>query len=183
VAAAIFPAHHVRSAMREDRTNPRDLPIYKKAMEIFHVVSSLVDAAPQVEGDEGEMLKEQSNQMMADAMMIPAKIAAAEGVALYDLRMENASIIRKAARDLVVGLRGLEIYGWNEPRYFNLLRAEVEEFRLLFIDWVAGFDRENYIIDRWGLFNPPGVGPFDKDLDDDDPFDPNTFLGDDDADE
>ena len=25
----------------------------------------------------------------------------------------------------------------------------------------------DYIIDRWGLFNPPGVGPFDKDPDDD----------------
>lgn len=31
-------------------------------------------------------------------------------------------------------------------------------------------DGEAYIIDRWGLFNPPGVGPFDKDPDDDIPF-------------
>jgi hypothetical protein len=33
-----------------------------------------------------------------------------------------------------------------------------------------GFDKWDYIIDRWGLFNPPGVGPFDKDPDDDIPF-------------
>jgi hypothetical protein len=41
------------------------------------------------------------------------------------------------------------------------------KYRLLFIDWVAGFDKWNYVIDRWGLFNPPGVGPFDKDPDED----------------
>ncbi|MDP3643540.1 MAG: hypothetical protein Q8S54_10170 [Bacteroidota bacterium] len=31
--------------------------------------------------------------------------------------------------------------------------------------------KKNYFIDRWGLFNPPGVGPFDHDPDDDIPFD------------
>jgi hypothetical protein len=36
---------------------------------------------------------------------------------------------------------------------------------------VASFDKWDYIIDRWGLFNPPGVGPFDKDPDDDIPSD------------
>jgi len=97
--------------------------------------------------------------------------------------MENAAIIRKSAMDLIVGLRGLEMFGFNEPQYFDLLRAEMEEFRLLFIEWVAGFDKDNYIIDRWGLFNPPGVGPHDKDPDDDIPFDPDAlFNGDDDED-
>jgi hypothetical protein len=47
---------------------------------------------------------------------------------------------------------------------------------LLFIPWVAGFDKWNYVIDRWGLFNPPGIGPFDKDPDDDIPF--NGFRDD-----
>ena len=50
------------------------------------------------------------------------------------------------------------------------IRDLIEEYRLLFIEWVAGFDKWDYIIDRWGLFNPPGVGPFDKDPDDDIPF-------------
>lgn len=156
----------------EDDIDPRALPIYKKAMEMLDVMHSLEEAAPKLAGDMGEMLESQLGHMMADAMMIPAKIAGAEGGGLYDLRMENAAIIRKAARDLVVGLRGLEMFGWDDQRYFNILRAETEEFRLLFIDWVAGFDRNDYVIDRWGLFNPPGVGPFDKDPDDDIPFDP-----------
>jgi hypothetical protein len=45
-----------------------------------------------------------------------------------------------------------------------MVRERVEEYRLLFIDWVAGFDKSHYIADSWGLFNPPGVNP-DDDLD------------------
>jgi hypothetical protein len=46
----------------------------------------------------------------------------------------------------------------------------IEEYRLLCIDWVASFGQWDYIIDRWNLFNQPGIGPFDKDPDDDIPF-------------
>jgi hypothetical protein len=57
-----------------------------------------------------------------------------------------------------------------------LLRKEIDEFRLLFIDWVASFDVWNYIKDDWGLFNPPVVNTHDKDPDDDIPFNPDDFL-------
>lgn len=147
----------------DDPDGHERLPIYKKAMAIRELVDNILEAAP----DGNEMLRGQIDQMHADALMIPAKIAGAEGGNLYDLRMENAAIIRKCARDLVVGLRGLEMFGYDEQPWFDLLRKEMEEFRLLFIDWVAGFDRGNYITDRWGLFNPPGIGPHDPDPDED----------------
>lgn len=76
--------------------------------------------------------------------------------------MENAAIIRKCGNDLVVGLRGLEISGYHEPDHFDLLRAEMNEFRKLFIAWVDGFHRSRYFVDDWGLFNPPGVKPGDE---------------------
>lgn len=60
--------------------------------------------------------------------------------------------------------------------YIDLLRTTIDEFRLLFIDWVAGFDKWNYIKDTWGLFNPPGVNAHDKDPDDDIPFNPNEYF-------
>ena len=90
--------------------------------------------------------------------------------------MEASAIVRKAARDLIVHCRGLEIFGFKETQYLDLIRNAVEEYRLLFIDWVNSFDQWDYFIDRWGLFNPPGVGPFDKDPDDDIPFNPQDFL-------
>ena len=110
-------------------------------------------------------------------MTIPAKIA---GVASedtpYDLRMENAAIIRKAARELITDARGLQMHGYKDEEYLDLLWNEVEEFRILFAEWVKSFDQWNYIIDRWGLFNPPGVNYDDQDPDDDLPFNPEDFF-------
>ena len=59
----------------------------------------------------------------------------------------------------------LDMFGFEYVEYYQIVRDLIEEYRLLFIDWVAGFDKWDYIIYRWGLFNPPGVGPFDKDPD------------------
>ena len=78
--------------------------------------------------------------------------------------------------DLMIQNHSLKMYGFKDVQYYQIVRDLIEEYRLLFIDWVAGFDKENYIIDRWGLFNPPGVGPFDKDPDDDIPFNPADYM-------
>lgn len=155
----------------EDDIDPRKLPIYKKGEEIFKVVKKIADLIPQ----EDEHLQSVKEQMLGDAMIICAKIAGAEGGGLYDLKMENAAIIRKAARELMIQNHSLSIFGFKDVAYFQIVRDLIEEFRLLFIDWVASFDQEDYIIDRWGLFNPPGVGPFDKDPDDDIPFNPDDY--------
>lgn len=150
-----------------------NLPIYKKAREIYEVVRQITDLIPD---DEENHLSFVKGQMLGDAMLILAKIAGAEAAGLYDLRMENAAIIRKAARDLKVSKHSLNRFDFDEAEYFDIVRDLIEEFRLLFIEWVAGFDKWNYIIDRWGLFNPPRVGPFDKDPDDDIPFNPDGFF-------
>lgn len=140
--------------------NSRAQALYKKAMEIRELAENILEAAPEG-GKHDRMLKMEIDAMYGDAIAIPAKIAGAEGGGLYDIRMEHAAIIRKAARDLVVGLRGLEMYGYDEQPWFNLLRKEMEEFRLLFADWVRHFDRGYFLVDDWGLFNPPGVEPGD----------------------
>ncbi|GAA3768541.1 hypothetical protein [Flavobacterium ginsengiterrae] len=115
--------------------------------------------------------------MAENAMLIPVKIAGAEGGDFYDLRMENAAIIRKAARELYVQAGSLRFEeGIRDKDYIELLRNTIEEFRLLFVDWVAGFDQWNYIKDSWGLFNPPGVHAHDKDPDEDIPFNIDEFF-------
>ncbi len=148
------------------------LPIFRKGKEIFEVVDQLCQLIP----ENDEMLQHTKAQMYEDAAMLTVKVAGAEAGDLYDLKMENATIIRKAARDLMVQNHSLEAFGFKEVKYFSIVRDLLEEYRLLFIDWVAGFDPWNYIIDRWGLFNPLGVSPFDKDPDDDIPFNPGDFL-------
>jgi hypothetical protein len=108
--------------------------------------------------------------ILFDAAQLTVNVAGAEAAGLYDLKMENAAIIRKAARDLMVQQHSLDMFGFEYVEYYQIVRDLIEEYRLLFIDWVAGFDKWDYLIDRWGLFNPPCIGPFDKDPDDDIPF-------------
>jgi hypothetical protein len=120
--------------------------------------------------EDNEYLMEVKGKMQLDAALLSVKVVGAEADGLYDLKMENAAIIRKAARDLMVQNHSLDAFGFEYVEYYQIVRDLIEEYRLLFIDWVAGFDKWDYIIDRWGLFNPPGIGPFDKDPDDDIPF-------------
>ncbi|MGC4129818.1 MAG: hypothetical protein QM564_09775, partial [Bergeyella sp.] len=94
-----------------------------------------------------------------NAMIIPAKIAGAQHVKLYDIKMENAAIIRKAARELMVSYHGLDMFGFKEIHYYKMVRELIEEFRFLFIEWVKTFNPKHYIVDEWGLFNPPGITP------------------------
>lgn len=151
----------------EDNIDPGSLPIFRKGKEIFDVVSKIADLIP----DDNEPLQHVKDHMIGDAAILTVKVAGASAVDFYDIKMEAAAIIRKAARDLMVTNHSLNAFGFEETEYFQIVRDLIEEYRLLFIDWVADFDETEYIIDRWGLFNPPGVGPFDHDPDDDLPND------------
>jgi hypothetical protein len=151
----------------EDRINPKELAIYKKGKEIFDVVHQISELIP----DDNEHLQHIKQFMLSDAAQLTVKIGGATRVGLYDLKMEAAAIIRKAARDLMVQNHSLEMFGFKEVHYFQIVRDLIEEYRILFIEWVKSFDQWDYVIDRWGLFNPPGIGPFDHDPDEDIPFD------------
>ena len=150
----------------ENTVNPQELAIFKKGEEILELVLKICELIP----EEDKHLQEIKGFIINDAAKLTVKVAGAEMSNLYDLKMEAAAIIRKSARDLMVQNHTLEMFGFKDVDYFNMVRELIEEYRLLFINWVAGFDKWDYIIDCWGLFNPPGVGPFDKDPDDDIPF-------------
>jgi hypothetical protein len=145
----------------DDDLRVRNLPIYKKGKEILDLVEQIADLIP----EDDESLTYIKDFMLEDAYMLTVKVVGAEGGSLYDLRMENATIIRKAARDLMVQNHSLDDFGFEHVEYYSMVRDLIEEYRLLFIDWIAGFDKWDYVIDRWGLFNPPGVGPFDPESD------------------
>ena len=109
--------------------------------------------------DDDVFLEATKGLMMENAYTIPAKIAGAEGVGLYDLKMEHAALIRRAGRELFVQAGSVKLFNDAEGDYAQLLRLAIEEFRLLFVAWVKGFDVRDYIVDDWGLFNPPGIEP------------------------
>lgn len=149
---------------RKSHEEIEKMPLFQKGWQIFELadkIAAMVSSEDEEYADLGEaergLLQHHANQLKGDAMLICPKIAGAEGADLYDLRMENAAIIRKAAREVMTGCTGLKMWGFKHSEYLELLRNEVEEFRVLFAEWVKTFDPWNYIIDRWGLFNPPGV--------------------------
>lgn len=150
----------------EPRSDPKALPLYKKGMEIFEVVRQIGELIP----NDDNPLAHVKQVMLEDAMMLTVKVAGATGANLYDLKMEAATIIRKSAMNLMIQNHSLDMFGFEHVEYYQIVRRLIEEYRLLFIDWVSKFDKWDYVIDRWGLFNPPGVGPFDHDPDDDIPF-------------
>ncbi len=159
-----------------------NLPVFQKAMEIQKLVDHIVKSVENTDIDfeyeiQSEMIQSNITYMRENSLIIPAKIAGASGEqALYDLKMENAAIIRKAARELITDAHGIEMHGYKDTEYLDLLRTEVEAFRILFAEWVKTFDMWNYVIDRWGVFNPPGINYDDKDPDDDIPFDPDNYF-------
>lgn len=157
------------------------MPIYKKAWEIMELGSKLgilisKDDVETADEFEGEMLESYASRIVENSIIIPSKIIEAEDSDIYDIRMENAAFIRKAAREILSSCTGLQLCGYQEGDFIDLLRYEISEFRILFAEWIKTFDEWNYIIDRWGLFNPPGVNYDDHDPTDDISFDPDDFL-------
>lgn len=134
----------------------REMPIYIKAFEIFKLIHSFDSVLAEIDDD---LIQSQRSFLIENGSLIPAKIAGAEGSDLYDIRMENAAIIRKAAREIFVTVGSFRYLGLKEEDYTNLIREKIDEFKILFREWVEGFDPSNYIYDDWGLFNPPGAQP------------------------
>ena len=165
----------------DDLEKYKKLPVYKKADEITDLafkISTFINESidKNLEDAELMMAKTYIDDIVGNAYIITAKVAGAEVAELYDIKMENAAIIRKSAREIKVNCTGLKMFKIEGFDYLDLLREEIELFRIEFAEWVKTFDPWNYIIDRWGLFNPPGVNYNDHDPDDDIPFNPDDFF-------
>lgn len=137
--------------------DPETLPIFIKGQEIYDVVFQITELFPY----NNEDLQYIKAILLNDAAILTSKIVGACNAGLYDVKMESAAIIRKAANDLKIQNHSLEMFGFKEVDYYDIVRRLIEEFRILYIDWVNEFDPWEYLTDPWGLFNPPGVGPND----------------------
>ncbi len=143
------------------RDQLQKMPLFQKAMEIVEIVERIVVLIPK----KNFYLKDVARFMLADATQIPAKIAGAYGDTPYDVKMENATLIRKSAMQIYEQCNSFLKDEFKEIEYLDLLKKEIEEFRILFAEWVKTFDPWNYHLDRWGLFNPPGINYDNKDSD------------------
>lgn len=44
----------------------------------------------------------------------------------YDIKMENATIIRKAARELLMDAQNVQVHGFKDAEYLDILRNKIE---------------------------------------------------------
>ena len=126
----------------------KQLPIFKKAMEIAEITKALTESIDE-EADKFHIRE----QMMANAYVLGAKIAGAEGAGIYRIRMENAVLIKLAACELQAQTSLCKAESLTENDYLKVLRDEIENFRQLFIDWIDNFDPLDNFDDGWGIFN------------------------------
>jgi hypothetical protein len=122
------------------------LPVYQKSQELFDLVDVISDALK-----EDDMKESLSVQMVSNAALIQAKIAGAEGGGLYSLRMQNAVLIKLAVQDMFNAVSFASMVKINEEDYVQLMRDKVEEFRIVFVEWIRGFDKSYDIPDNWAI--------------------------------
>jgi hypothetical protein len=122
------------------------LPVYKKSQEVFDLAEIIADALK-----EDDMKEHLAAQIFSNAAMIQAKIAGAEGGGLYSLRMQNAVLIKLAVQDMFNAISFASMVKINEEDYVQLMRDKVEEFRLVFVEWIRGFDKSYDIPDNWAI--------------------------------
>jgi len=122
------------------------LPVYQKAQELFDLAEVIADSLK-----EDEMKEHLAAQMWTNAALVQAKIAGAEGGGLYSLRMQNAVLIKLAVQDMFNAVSFASMVEINEEDYVDLMRDKVEEFRLVFNEWVRGFDKTYDIPDNWAI--------------------------------
>jgi hypothetical protein len=131
----------------KERNRVEALPIFQKAEEIRELTRRIIDSI-----DNAEIKMIHSNIMLEDSLIIPAKIAGAEAVDDFIIKMENATIIKIHARSLLAQTASLILLEILPEDYMRLLRKEIESFRLLFKEWIKTFRKSHKEGDGWGLF-------------------------------
>ncbi len=123
-----------------------DLPVYQKGEELVELTQAIV-ASFEEDKDQFDI----GQMMLENVFLITAKIANAEGGDFYSHRMENAMLIKIACKELLAQAslsRKLEL---TDKGYLFLLQNEIENFRMVFLDWVHNFDESNDVIDDWNF--------------------------------
>ncbi len=124
-------------------------PIFQKAEEIRELTHRIIETMDK-DNPEAEV---QSSLMLEDSIIIPAKIAGAEAVSDYILKMENAVIIKIHARSLLTRTSALKYLQLVDEEFLQLLRDELEVFQTLFKKWIKTFhENSSKEGDGWGLF-------------------------------
>jgi hypothetical protein len=132
----------------EERAKLKKHPLLKQAKEIVAIVDALLATSSDEQKDDpyGATLRD-------SAMIIVAKLSSGLRSDSYLLCMQNAAIIREHGEYLRLSNHMLNYSGAFDEKYVNMFREEMENFRLLFMEWAKEIRKmESDVEDEWGLF-------------------------------
>ncbi|MGJ8591826.1 MAG: hypothetical protein ACSHXF_04725 [Aquaticitalea sp.] len=139
----------------------KHLPIYKKAEEIAKLVDSMTgfveDYEFNIEYDFDQEMVDRSIASMQDKslkMRMTIEETCWEECQYHDA-MEKAVLVKYFVNEIVCDVNRLESAGLRESDFVDVFHDTLEEFRLLFIDWIKTFNKWRYFkydLD-WGLFD------------------------------
>lgn len=121
--------------------------LYKQWREVFGLITAFAENLPE---EEDETLSTKS-MIYQNAYVIAAKIISACGDTLYQIKMENAALIRFNCRQMWELIAFAVLTGAASSEYKTVIEEALAKFRELFRQWVATFKRDEYE-DEWGLF-------------------------------
>lgn len=121
--------------------------LYRQWREVFGLVSAFAENLRE-DKDENNFTKQ---LIYENAHSIAPKIISAAGDALYQIKMENAALIRFNCRQMMEQIDFATLTGAAEEPYRAVIEAALNAFKALFSQWVATFAADN-CPDEWGLF-------------------------------
>lgn len=141
-------------AWKTNETRMAGKALYLKWREVYGLIFAFTENLSEEADENKPETHEQVTQrfIYENAMIIAPKIRSASIVEMYILQMENAAIIRTNARQLMEQVGFAVLMGFADESYKKVIEEAMSEFRLLFKEWVATFQKD-YIEDEWGLFN------------------------------
>lgn len=125
--------------------------LYNKWREVMAGLYGLLAHAEKNDDFSAEKFEEQKNMLIGDALQIAVKVRTSDSIGMYVLLMENASIVRKNAISIQTQISALRLMGAIDEDYSDAVKADIEQFRLLFIDWIQTFKKDEFE-DEWEFF-------------------------------
>lgn len=121
--------------------------LYNQWREVFGLVAAFVETLPE---EEDESLSTKS-LIYQNAYIIAPKIMSACGDTLYQIKMENAALIRFNCRQMWEQIAFAALTGTADTEHQLVIEEALNKFKELFRQWVATFKPDEYE-DDWGLF-------------------------------
>ncbi len=112
--------------------------LYNQWRELFGLVMAFVETLPE---EDDEMLSTQS-MIYQNAYIIAPKIMSACGDTLYQIKMENAALIRFNCRQMWEQIVFAVLSGIADEEHKKVIEETIGRFKELFRGWVATFKRD-----------------------------------------